>query len=427
MAMKKKRVFFICQTDCYGGSEVVVLDLLKKVDYQKNVVYLASMADVFSDRISRLGLPVSCIPSPALPKGNALALFASWLSFLERLRPSKIVLVNAFRNFSLPSVLAAFIAARGDIYMLEHSVAPEPPPKSSRLHFGFVPGLGLWWYKAVWPLGARGHLAKRVLTTSKGVKDRAVEYGYPSQKVSVVYHGVDTSRFSPAPPDLRRRLRAGLNVPQDATVIISTARLSTEKRIDHVIKAFDSLATVDGKLWLLVVGEGPLRTKLVDLANSSNGRDRIMFLGHLDDVSPAVKASDIYVLSSCTEALGIALLEAMSCKLVCVATRTTGPSEIIEDGGNGFLVHPSDSGILNGLRAALKLDQEQRGFTGSRARQTVLQRFRLEEASERNMVLLGLAGKQGDGDRTLWRRTKSLSTSLLRARNVARGYVSRIK
>ena len=90
----------------------------------------------------------------------------------------------------------------------------------------------------------------------------------------------------------------------------------------------------------------------------------VFFLGHLDDVSPAVKASDIYVLSSCTEALGIALLEAMSCKLVCVATRTTGPSEIIEDGENGFLVHPSDSGILNGLRAALKLGQEQRELMG---------------------------------------------------------------
>jgi hypothetical protein len=166
----KKRVVFICQTECYGGSEVIVLDLLRQINYEKNEVYVVSIADVFSNLTSQLGLPVRWVRSAALPKGTPLALFVSWFRFLVKLRPDEIILANAFRNFSLPAVLAASAAAQGSLYMLEHSEPPEPPQKSSRHHFGFLPGLGLWWYRAVWPLRARAYVAKRTLVLSECVK-----------------------------------------------------------------------------------------------------------------------------------------------------------------------------------------------------------------------------------------------------------------
>ena len=399
----RKRVVYILQSTSFGGAEQMTLDVLKAVDYQKCAVCLVSVEDILSARISQLGLPVECIPSPPrtgtlnVPgswagrhNGRGRQVFAAWVRFLTQLRPDKIVLGNAFYNFSFPEVLAASRAARGDLYMIENTVPFEPPARSSRLHFGFVPGVGLWWYKVTLPLRARGYVVRGILAASEGVRQRAVSWGYPSEKVWVARHGIDTSRFTPATREASQKMRATFGIPKDATVIVSTARLSTEKRVDRLIKAFDQLAPAHDNLWLLLIGDGPLKKQVVDLVESSGYRQRIRFLGHLDDVVSALQASDIFTLPSESESLGLALLEAMASELVCVATRTMGPTEIIEPDKNGLLVDISSAGVVEGLRKALELNAHERSVIGRRARQTVLERFRVDDAVRKKLALLGI-------------------------------------
>src|SRR6185437_15886157 len=98
----------------------------------------------------------------------------------------------------------------------------------------------------------------------------------------------------------------------------------------------------------------------------------IRFLGYVADVCPMLRASDIYALPSDEEGFGLALAEAMACELICVATKTIGPSEIIEDGVNGFLTDLSYEGVLKGLDRALSLDIEERPAMGRRARQRII-------------------------------------------------------
>lgn len=399
----KKRVVYILQSTSFGGAEQMTLDVLKSVDYEKCGVCLVSVEDILSPRLSRLGLPVECIPSPPRRgplnglgswagryKGGRREVFAAWVRFLKRLRPDKIVLGNAFYNFSLSEVLAASRAARGDLYMIENTVPFEPPPRSSRLHLGFVPGVGLWWYKLTLPLRARGYVVRGILAASEGVKQRAVSWGYPPDKVWVTRHGIDTSRFVPATQETSGKLRGTFGVPEDATVVVSTSRLSTEKRVDRLIKVFDQLAPAHDRLWLLLIGDGPLKSEITNLVESSNHSSRIKFLGHLDDVVPALQASDIYVLPSESESLGLALLEAMASQLVCVATRTMGPTEIIEPGQDGLLVDISSEGVLEGLRKALEMSPQERRDMGRSARQRVLERFRVKDAVQKKLTLLGI-------------------------------------
>lgn len=399
----RKRVVYILQSTSFGGAEQMTLDVLKAVDYQKCAIYLVSVEDILSARISQLGLPVECIPSPPRTgtlngpgswtgrhNGRGRQVFAAWVRFLTQLRPDKIVLGNAFYNFSFPEVLAASRAARGDLYMIENTVPFEPPARSSRLHFGFVPGIGLWWYKVTLPLRARGYVVRGILAASEGVRQRAVSWGYPPEKVWVARHGIDTSRFTPATREASQKMRATFGIPEDATVIVSTARLSTEKRVDRLIKAFDQLAPAHDNLWLLLIGDGPLKNQVVDLVESSGYRRRIRFLGHLDDVVPALQASDIFTLPSESESLGLALLEAMASELVCVATRTMGPTEIIEPDKNGLLVDISSAGVVEGLRKALELNAHERSVIGRRARQTVLEKFKVDDAVRKKLALLGI-------------------------------------
>jgi len=78
----------------------------------------------------------------------------------------------------------------------------------------------------------------------------------------------------------------------------------------------------------------------------------------------------------------------MACKLVCVATKTVGPSEIIEDGLNGFLVDPTYEGVLKGLHEALRLGHKEREMLGNRARQRVIDNFRVEQAAAKGLAFM---------------------------------------
>jgi glycosyltransferase involved in cell wall biosynthesis len=155
-----------------------------------------------------------------------------------------------------------------------------------------------------------------------------------------------------------------------------------------LIQAFGVLSLEYNDLRLLLTGDGPLRDELKSLAQSLSNGENIRFLGHVDDVCSILRASDIYVLPSDEEAFGIALVEAMACELVCVATRTVGPSEIIEDGLTGFLTDLSYDGILKGLDRVLRLGHKEREAIGNRARQRVVDNFRVEEAVAKGLAFM---------------------------------------
>jgi glycosyltransferase involved in cell wall biosynthesis len=377
----KTRLLFLRRTASFGGSEIVILDLLKAIDYETNTVLVACPVDVFANPLKELKLPVTCLPLTAPFTGGFVRMFISWIRYLMLLRPDKIILAEGgFRDFPFSTVLAAFAIARGNVWMMELHPASEPTKQNSRARLGFIPRLGPLQRPRAW-------LARGILAVSQGVKDQLVrDYGYAPEKISVVYGGVDTKRFSPASKDTRRALRRDLRIPDEAVVVVSAARLDQIKRLDRLIQAFGALSLEYNDLRLLLTGDGPLRDELKSLARSVNNRENIRFLGHVEDVCATLRASDIYVLPSDEEGFGIALAEAMACELVCVATKTVGPSEIIEDGLSGFLTDLTYDGVLKGLDQALRLDRKEREAIGNRARQRIVDNFRVEQT-----VAVGLA------------------------------------
>ncbi len=386
----KKRLLFISRTTGFGGSEVVILDLLKAIDYEKHIVFLASPADVFSNILSDLKLPVRCLPLTLPRDGEFVHMFFSWIRYFTRLRPDKIIVAEGwFADFSLSVILAAFAVGRGNVWMMALHPAPERLKEKFTARFGIIPRLGL-------SERARAWLTRGILAVSEGVKDRLVRgYRYSPEKISVIYNGVDTERFSPASPDTRSALRKVLQIPDEAIVLVSAARLDPIKRLDRLIQAFAVLINDHKDLWLLFTGDGPLRDELKDLAQTFNCRENIRFLGHVEDVRAILRASDIYVLPSDEEGFGIALIEAMACELVCVATKTIGPCEIIENGRNGFLTERTYEGVLTGLYQALKLGQKERAAIGNCARQRVLEKFRVEDSVAKGLAFMEISKATG--------------------------------
>jgi glycosyltransferase involved in cell wall biosynthesis len=387
--VKKHHILFVRRTFGFGGVESRLIEWLKWIDYNRISISILTHKDVFTTAFSKLGLPVNVIvwnqgidPTPA----NVIG----WYKMLRKISPGSIVLMQGdFFDIPLFLVVISKILKTGTLVITEHLAAPEPPRKTSRKHFKAIPGMGLWWYRAVWPRGMRGKLPDKIVAVSNGVRKKLILWGYPDENISVIHHGVDSNQFYPS-MEKRRSIRESLGIPADAVVVVSTARFEPQKRIDRLVDAYNSLIQDRNDLWLILIGDGSLRG---EIEKRLLCRDRVVFLGLIDreELADFLRGSDIFVLPSDNEGFGIALIEAMATGLLCIATNVAGPDEIIVDGENGFLVENSNESILKILRFVMDLDPNIRDKISTNARETVIKRFDIEDEVERMFEVLKLS------------------------------------
>lgn len=385
-----ERILFIRRSAAFGGIEVLLMDWISAVDFAKHAVTVASTIDCYSDKIAEKRLPIAYETFSLPVTGNPWEIYRSWSRDIRKVSPDKVVFLDG-RVDEIPfaAVLAGYTVSKGNVYMTEHLAWPEPPERTRSTHFGFLPGVGLWWYRLIWGVKLRAYLSRRILAVSEAVRNTLLSYGYPKKKIAVAYHGVDVERFSPSLAN-KTRWRRERGIPEDACVIVSTARLAREKRLERLIRAFQVLSRDRQDLWLLIAGDGPLRKELEDSADSNGAGDRIRFLGLVDDVPGLLQASDLFVLPSDREGLSVSLTEAMSVGLICIATDIPGSNEVIRHGENGFLVEPDDRGVFDGVEKALKLDEQCRRLVADQARATVKNIFEKEKSISNVFRLLDI-------------------------------------
>lgn len=123
--------------------------------------------------------------------------------------------------------------------------------------------------------------------------------------------------------------------------------------IDVLIKAFAGLVNKDYPIKLLIVGEGKLKGKLVNLCQQLNIQDYVTFKSRVphSEIIDLLKRIDIFAMPSYSEGFGVAAVEAMATGLPVVASNVGGLPEIVDDGKTGILVKPGD---VEALKQALE-------------------------------------------------------------------------
>jgi len=144
--------------------------------------------------------------------------------------------------------------------------------------------------------------------------------------------------------------------------ILCIAMHNEKKGLDVLLRAFALIHDKEPSLKLMLVGDGPLRGQLEDLASTLGIAKKVEFLGRQGrtQVADLLHSCEVFVLPSRSEPFGIAIIEAMACEKPVISTKVGGIPEIIEHGRNGILIEPDDPKALTEALIMLLKDPELR-------------------------------------------------------------------
>jgi glycosyltransferase involved in cell wall biosynthesis len=187
-------------------------------------------------------------------------------------------------------------------------------------------------------------LADGIVAVSEGVADDLAEVtGLPRDQIQVIVNPVLTAR---AKEMAGEQLDHPWFTPGEPPVVISVGRLNEQKDLGTLIEAFDRIYEPRNAR-LLILGEGPERTRLEELIVARGLEGAVALPGWTANPYPFLRASKVFVLSSRWEGLPGALIEALYCGVPVIATDCpSGPREILGMGRHGRLVPVGDADLL---------------------------------------------------------------------------------
>ncbi len=187
------------------------------------------------------------------------------------------------------------------------------------------------------------HRSARIIVNDPGVRKFYCRAGIAEEKFVVIPNGVPPHQPSPWS---RREVLDRLDLPADARLVATVARLWPQKRIRDVIWAAELLTVARDDVQVLIIGDGPQRAQLQRFRDQVQLQGRVHFLGHRDDVPQLIEHFDVLWLASGYEGLPNILMEAMAAGVPVVATDIPGNRQLVRHGETGYLVPVGDRAAL---------------------------------------------------------------------------------
>ena len=379
-----RRVLFVH----YGGDEIrgserCLLDLLGSLDRQKFEPVVWCNAAITEAAVRALRIPVArsdfaILLGWAPPRWRV----GAWLSLIRQgvrlIRQHGVQLVHA--NSGAPNQWMVPAARRCGVPVLAHLHA----------RYLFRDRCTLLLHQVSLAVGVSGHCVHGLL-----------EDGMARDRTAVIPNGIDPDRTAAGDAT---QLRASLGIEPAALVVTAAGSLIERKGLDVAIRAM-ALLRKQHSAHLLIVGEGPRRAALEELADATGGRSWVHFLGEREHVGAVFRdATDVALLASREEAFGLVLAEAGLFGVPAVASRVGGIPDVIVDGESGLLVPPEDPPALARALERLTLPEERRRL-GQEAKRLVFARFtaaRMARSFEAAYEALLAARARGNGSSPNW-------------------------
>lgn len=215
-----------------------------------------------------------------------------------------------------------------------------------------------------------------LLTASDELRDVALGL-YPHPRAEALTNGVDTTLFAPSPVPVSGSRRPRVIVPR---------RLFEKNGVEYFIRALP-LVRREVEVAAVVVGDGPERGRLEQLAAELGVADMVTFLGSRpnDEMPGLLAGSAVAVFPSLLEATSVAALEAMSCAVPVAASRVGGLPQIVDE-SVGALFEPADPAALADALTGL-LRRSDLNVLGRTARSRVVANWSVERLAHRHVEI----------------------------------------
>jgi glycosyltransferase involved in cell wall biosynthesis len=351
-----------------GGTERQMTELIRRLNPSRFRVHVACfdkrgawLPRVAERAASVVEFPIQGFGRPATV--GALLAFARWC---RRERIAVVQTCDLYANiFGLPGAALAGVPVR---IGSRRELNPDKTPGQIRLQ--------RLAYRCATKVVANSEAARSILQTE----------GLAPGSIAVIPNGIEPASYPERSPEAATRpIRS----------VITVANLRPEKSHETLIAAARLLATDFPDVKFHIVGDGPRRAELEALVRTHRLEDRVLFLGHREDVSALLGEADVFVLPSRSEAFPNGAIEAMATGLPVVACRVGGLLDLIEDGRTGMLVEPENPEALAAVLRHLFTDRARAAQLGEQARAHVRQRYAFERmvASFEDLYLAGLAAR----------------------------------
>jgi 1,2-diacylglycerol 3-alpha-glucosyltransferase len=178
----------------------------------------------------------------------------------------------------------------------------------------------------------------RVIAPTRKVEARLKDYGLKNP-ISIVPSGISLEQHKQQLSKERRRAqRRILGIREDQIVLVNLGRLGTEKNLDELVRFFSKAARKDDRLVFLIVGDGPAKKQLEQLASQLEIDTQVIFTGMVDPktVQDYYQLGDLFVSASTSETQGLTYIEACANGLPLLCRQDPCLDEVLIPGGNGY-------------------------------------------------------------------------------------------
>lgn len=330
----------------WGGQEIRILEEARGLAARGHDLLLLcpKEARIFAEA-PRFGVTAVALP---IARKNLVGVLAM-RSWLARHKPD-VINTHSSTDTWLTALACTTLRDAPSIVRTRHISTPVPNNAATR-----------WLY---------ANATRHIVTTGESLRRQLItKNGFAPDKITSVPTGIDPERYA---PDDRLAARACLGLPATKTLITIVATLRSWKGHVFLLDALAGLPDV----CLTIVGDGPHRPVIERRLSDLGLADRVIFAGQQNDVTPWLRAADLFVLPSyANEGVPQAILQAMMCGLPVVSTTVGAIAEAVDDGITGRLVPARDANALRGVLSDLLASPESAAAMGRAGRIRAVERF----------------------------------------------------
>ncbi len=352
-----------------GGAKTHVLTLLDNLRKQNiDVELLCIMEGIFTEEAREKGIPVTVIPQQ---RRWDLSVHRKILDFINSSGCDLVHCHGARANY-----IALFIMNRVKVPMIttlhsDYKLDFKGNPRKQMIYT---------------PINAFAlRRFKNILTVTGAFKNMLIERGFKSDRLHVIYNGVDFDKKLKAVSPESFMESVGLTYEPDKKYVGIAARMYAVKGVEVFLGAAKLLAPKHPDTVFLVLGDGDMMPQCKEFVENNKLSKQVKLLGQIQGeqlMNSYYSFVDVNTLTSYSESFPYALLEGARCRRATVATAVGGIPEMIRDGKTGYLVPSGDVAALADKIETLLDDDGLRHSMGNNFYDDARERFSVESMAK---------------------------------------------